>query len=206
MLNKLRSRIREAKGRKNEFIEWESRGFLAPSPSNIKRAVLLRHGTPQTVWVETGTFKGDTTALLAQKCKQIHTIEPEPLLYAEAKNRFAGQDKVNVIHGLSENVFPQLLPTLSGDLNFWLDGHYSGGITHQGPIDCPVREELRHIQDNRHHFRRLTVLIDDIRCFDPTIPAYSDYPPLDELVDWARINRLKWHIEHDIFIAQSIPS
>jgi hypothetical protein len=204
MLENLRARIRRAKGRKNEELQWALRGYAAPSPSEIKRAVLLRQSTPQSVWVETGTFMGDTAALLAQHCKQVYTIEPEPGLFVQAQARFSGQPKVNVIEGLSEAVFPRLLPTLSGQVNFWLDGHYSGGITHQGPTDCPVREELRHIQENRRHFERLTVMIDDVRCFDPSVREYADYPPLDELVDWARANRLRWHIEHDIFVARSV--
>jgi hypothetical protein len=47
-------------------------------------------------------------------------------------------------------------------------------------------------------------MIDDVRCFDPSVREYADYPPLDELVDWARANRLRWHIEHDIFVARSV--
>jgi hypothetical protein len=93
---------------------------------------------------------------------------------------------------------------MSGAVNFWLDGHYSGGITHQGPTDCPICAELEAIEKNLSHFAAVTVLIDDIRCFDPSIPEYADYPDVDYLVDWARKNKLRWHIEHDIFAARTM--
>lgn len=203
ILNNLRSKLRARRGEKNQESEWAARDYESPSPSWIKRSVLLRLGAKNAIWVETGTFEGDTAALLAPESKAVYTIEPEHTLFERAEARFSDDKRVQVIHGLSENVFPSLLPTLTGKVNFWLDGHYSGGITHQGPTDCPVREELANIEKNLSRFESVVVLIDDIRCFDPTIPLYADYPSRDYLVDWARRNDLSWHIEHDIFVAKS---
>jgi len=179
------------------------RRYAAPSPSDIKRGALLRLGIRNGTWVETGTFMGDTTALISEEAKQVYTIEPENALFEKAKARFLNNPNIHVINGLSEDVFPELLPTLSGIVNFWLDGHYSGGITHQGPSDCPVADELQSIENNLEKFNEVLVLIDDVRCFDPSISEYSDYPSVDFLVDWARRNSLEWHIEHDIFVAKS---
>lgn len=200
----LRAKMRANKGRKNEEREWVLRKYAVPSPALIKRSVLLRLGTPGGVWVETGTFMGDTTALLALDAKEVYTIEPDKALFDKAVARFNDDSHVHVIHGLSEEAFPSLLPTLSGAVNFWLDGHFSGGITHQGPTDCPVREELLNIENNLGRYEKIVVLIDDVRCFDPSILEYSDYPDINFLVDWARKNNLRWHIEHDIFIARSV--
>lgn len=203
LFSSLRAKRLAEKGRKNEEREWILRQYAAPSPAYIKRAVLLRLGVPNAVWVETGTFEGDTAALLALVAKEVHTIEPDRALFEKARARFHDNQRVHAIHGLSEEVFPSLLPTLSGTVNFWLDGHYSGGITHQGPTNCPVREELANIENNLARYDNVTVLIDDIRCFDPSIPEYADYPDVNFLVDWARKNNLHWHIEHDIFVAKS---
>jgi hypothetical protein len=203
LLTFLRNRARARRSLKNEEKVWTARDFAAPSPSWIKRRALLRLGMKNATWVETGTFMGDTTALLAAESEAVYTIEPDASLFEKASNRFSGDHKIRVIHGLSENVFPQLLPTLNGRINFWLDGHYSGGITHKGPIDCPVRQELANIQEHIRRFESIVVLIDDMRCFDPSVPEYADYPSIDYLVDWARANHLGWHIEHDIFVAKS---
>jgi len=181
---------------------WRRRAYAAPSPNTIKRSVLERNGIPGATWVETGTFKGNTTAFLAGIGGAVYSIEPEPTLFANAERRFAGDDRITILNGPSEKIFPDLLPTLSGDINFWLDGHYSAGVTFKGDIDTPIIAELDEISRNLDRFGRMTVLIDDLRCFDPDIPEYAEYPSLDYLVDWARENGFKWSIEHDIFIAR----
>lgn len=195
--------MRAYRGRKYEEREWVARQYGAPSPVHVKRSVLLRIGIPDAVWVETGTFKGDTAAFLANQSRKVYTIEPDNTLFDQAEKRFLGDPRIQVIRGLSEEVFPSLLSTLSGTVNFWLDGHFSGGTTHQGPSDCPIREELASIEDNLGRYDEVVILIDDIRCFDPSVPEYADYPDLNFLVDWTRKNKLHWHVEHDIFVAKS---
>ncbi len=124
------------------------------------------------------------------------------MLADRARKRFAGQSAITVHKGTSEAVFPTLLPTLSGDVSFWLDGHYSAGLTYKGEQDTPIREELQEIAKNIGHFGRCRIMVDDIRCFDPTIEAFAGYPSLDWLVDWARQTGLSWHIENDMFVAR----
>lgn len=190
------------RSRIGEIRDWERRMFSAPSPSHIKRSVLRRNGNPYSIWVETGTFQGDTTQYLADTAKFVHSIEPEPTLFKLATERFKSTPNVQLHFGLSEKVLPELLQNLTGDVNFWLDGHYSGGITHKGPIETPIVQELETIERHRERFAPLTVMIDDIRCFQPHVPEYSSYPDLEFIVSWARRNNLKWHIEQDILIAK----
>lgn len=186
-----------------EYRQWKNRLFNAPSPSFVKKSVLLRNGIPNTTWIETGTYLGDMTVFLAKHSTKIISIEPEPNLYLNAKKRCQNKNNIEIINGLSEKVLPERLPILNGDINFWLDGHYSEGITFKGPIDTPIIEELLCIENYIKCFNRLIVLIDDVRCFNSDNPENSGYPKLEYLVDWARKNNLKWHIEHDIFIAKN---
>jgi hypothetical protein len=66
---------------------------------------------------------------------------------------------------------------LSGNLNFWLDGHYSDGITFKGDKDTPIVDELNHISMNLDRYNEVCVLIDDVRCFDPECPyVFTGYP------------------------------
>lgn len=185
-----------------EYLQWSSRNFNAPSPHFIKHKCLVRNSLPNATWIETGTYLGQTTALLAKHGTMVYSIEPEPTLFQNAQNYFNGQSSVEIINGLSENIFPTLLPKISGSVNFWLDGHYSSGITHKGPQETPIVDELRCISDNIDRFDHICVFIDDIRCFNPKNPIYSTYPSLNDIVDWANNNALNWHIEHDIFIAK----
>jgi hypothetical protein len=146
---------------------------------------------------------GDTTSVLSKIAKMVYSIEPEPTLFSKAEQRFSDTINVKVINGLSEDVFPKLLPTISGNICFWLDGHYSAGITFKGPQETPILDELSVIGQNIAQMSKAAVMIDDVRCFDPGNPEFSAYPPVDVLVDWARKHNLTWHIEHDIFIAKN---
>ena len=181
---------------------WAKSRFAAPSPHFIKQACLLRNGIPAATWVETGTYVGATTHLLSKYATKVYSIEPEPTLFARAAKHFRNFRNVEILHGTSESIFPDLLPRIHGNVNFWLDGHYSGGQTFKGAQVTPIVDELRNIALNRHHFKDVCVLVDDIRCFNPRLSEYAAYPPIDVLVDWARANNLQWHIEHDIFIAR----
>jgi hypothetical protein len=187
----------------NEIIIWGKCGYAAPSPHFIKQSILLRNALPNSIWVETGTYLGHTTKELCKHGSFVYSIEPEPTLYSNAVEYFKSYQNVEILKGLSEEIFPSLLPKLSGNINFWLDGHYSAGITHKGPKDTPILDELEHISENLNHLQKVCVMVDDIRCFNPDLVEYSAYPSLNVLVDWANKNGLSWHIEHDIFVART---
>lgn len=122
-------------------------------------------------------------------------------MYASAKKFFSRFPNVEIINGPSEKIFPDLLAGLTGNINFWLDGHYSSGVTWKGEKETPILDELRSISENLSHLDRVCVLVDDIRMFGANGTGQNDYPSLNALVDWARDNQLEWHIEHDIFCA-----
>lgn len=92
--------------------EWATRGFAAPSPDHVKRTVLLRLSLPGCTWVETGTYRGETTALLAGVSRRVVSLEPAPALHAAAVARFAGRPNVQILNATSEQAFGTLLPTL----------------------------------------------------------------------------------------------
>ena len=181
------------------FRSWKKRDYLDNSPQFIKQQIFIKYGIPNAKWVETGTFLGETTAFLAKNFQSVHSIEPSLDLFNSAKQKFKEQ-KVYLYNDVSENVLPDLLAKLSGEVNFWLDGHYSAGITFKGKTDCPVEDELKAISHNLNNFSKMTILIDDVRCFLPVVTHYADYPSVDYLVDWSRQHKFNWRIEHDIFI------
>lgn len=186
------------------LLAWYQSRYLPPSPLFVKRQVLWRNAIANATYVETGTYLGDTTNFLSKRFPQVISIEPETTLFKRAEKRFSDKQNVRILHGCSEDIFPTLLTELDGDVNFWLDGHYSGHNvwkTYKGKVDTPITSELSFIKENLNRLNQVAILIDDIRCFeeDNRLP---DYPTLDYLVDWAREVGLSWHIEHDIFIAK----
>lgn len=183
---------------------WADREYAMPAPQKVKWAVLQRLGGQTDTWVETGTYLGDTTAVLAATAKHVYSIEPGPDLVRRAMQRFASRENVTILEGLSEERLPELLPELQGPVSFWLDGHYSAGITHRGPVDTPIKQELALIEQHTSHLGPVTVLIDDIRMFDPTVPEFAAYPSRGWLAQWAERQNMTWTIEHDIFAAWSM--
>jgi hypothetical protein len=78
------------------------------------------------------------------------------------------------LEGDSGKVVPTLVPTLDKAVLFWLDGHYSSGITAKGEKECPIHEELSPILKSKYWH---VILIDDARHF----VGQNDYPTLEKL-------------------------
>jgi hypothetical protein len=186
----------------NQIQSWKKRNYLGNAPQFIKESIFLRDAISNAQWVETGTGKSLTTNFLAGSFPYVYTIEPSKYLY-EQNIKINKIKNISYLNDTSENILPELLSKLSGDINFWLDGHYSGGITFKGKKNCPIEKELEAISKNILNSKKITIFIDDVRCFLSKLEEYKDYPTIDFLVDWSRKNKFIWKIEHDIFIMQN---
>jgi hypothetical protein len=187
----------------NRYLDlrsWKKRAFDVPSPTLVKWAFLQKFGNCD-VWIETGTYMGDTTNFLAKNSNFVYSIEPEMNLAELAKKRFKKNTKIEIIHGTSENEFEKLLSKLNGEVSIWLDGHYSAGNTFMGEQETPIRQELNAIEKLLDRFKTINVFIDDFRCFDPENSEFKEYPSKEFLVNWAEKCNLKWTVKHDIFYA-----
>jgi hypothetical protein len=184
-------------------LRWVLSGYAVPAPRKVKMKVLARYGDRSGIWVESGTYLGQTSKLLAREASLVITIEPSPDLVRRARKTLAKYANIQLIQGLSENHLPGILPNLSGHVSFWLDGHASGGMTYGKPEDTPIREELRLIGMYLSNWESVCVFVDDFRGFGLRSTVFSDYPMRSELVQWADEHGLNWTIEHDIFVAHS---
>jgi hypothetical protein len=146
-------------------------------PHLAKRRIVLdyanRHGCG--IFVETGTYLGDMVSAAARMFAQVHSVELSEYYYRRACRRFAGIPNVSLHFGNSADVLPRVIENLSGPTLFWLDAHYSGGITARAGSDTPIVEELAAILGTPASGH--VVLIDDARCFDGS----AGYPTLREI-------------------------
>lgn len=168
-----------------EFEAWERNGRPAPSPHMLKQLVLESYAKQYglTVLVETGTYFGDMVEGMKRNFEKIYSIELSPELFALAKKRFRGDGNVELICGDSGKEIGRLIPKLDQPALFWLDAHYSGGVTARAEIDTPIFEELGHILQSKE--KRHVVIIDDARCFGTD----SAYPTIEELTQFVRRQR-----------------
>jgi hypothetical protein len=157
-------------------------GWTGSPPYLIKRSMLKAEilRLKAKSFVETGTYMGDTIWALADSCERLISIEVQPVLADIASGRFRNVSQVEIITGDSATELNRVVDDLDGPILFWLDGHYSAGMTGRGIRDCPIFEELAAIA--RISDRIFSIMIDDARCFG-TDPAY---PTLDTIRSEAR--------------------
>jgi hypothetical protein len=158
------------------LAEWERSGRPVPPPHVVKQQALLDYAGEfgLQVLVETGTFYGDMVEAMRGRFDRVYSIELSERLYKVAKARFKRAQNVELIHGDSGQRLGQVVGKLDQPALFWLDGHYSGGITARGAKDAPIYEELASIFGGRRLDH--VVLIDDARILgaDPAWPTLAD--------------------------------
>ena len=159
--------------------DWAKVDFAALSPHFVKQKCLFRNGLQGSSWVETGTYLGDTTFLLSDIVSHVYSIEPEKELAKNATKRFKDIPNIDIINSTREACLPTLLPNITGDISFWLDGHYSRDITYEGDSHTPILQELKAIEENLKNFEKVAIIIDDIRCFLEGYPGCQTYPSLN---------------------------
>jgi hypothetical protein len=160
-----------------ELASWQANGRQAPSPHLVKQRVLREMAAENglTVLVETGTYYGDMVEAMRSHFEKVYSIELSSELYERARRRFRGAGNVELLCGDSGVELGKIVARLDRAALFWLDGHYSAGVTAKGVKDTPIYEELDHILSARDLGH--VIIIDDARCFG----VDADYPTLEEL-------------------------
>jgi len=165
-------------------IKWRVMGEPSPPPHFIKQRIIKRYAKKFAinVFIETGTFIGDTVMSVRDIFDEIYSIEIDKLLFEKAQEKFATYSHIHIFHGDSSKVLPLILSKVDKPALFWLDGHYSEGITGKGDLNTPILEELNAIA--LHTITNHVILIDDARLFDGT----TDYPTTEALQKYVAQN------------------
>jgi hypothetical protein len=141
--------------------------------------------------VETGTFRGVTARGLAGVFGSVVTIELNEDLHKRAEIALSDVPSVRPVQGNSVDRLGEL--TDSGIPTFYfLDGHWSGGVTSGADDQCPVLKEIEamgpgHADD--------CIVIDDARLFTSAPPPphnVEQWPTLLEVFDAIRAR----HADH----------
>jgi hypothetical protein len=137
-------------------------------------------------FVETGTYYGDTAIWASKYFENVLTIEYSKELYDHTRIKYQNIDNINFLFGDSRTQLNKLITSLDSPAIFWLDAHWSGGLTYGENDQCPLLEEINIINNSQfEHF----ILIDDARLFTsaPQPPQRIDqWPNVSEIVDALR--------------------
>lgn len=160
-----------------ELLCWKAKGKPIPPPYSVKRKIIKEYAKLFSckTFIESGTYFGDTLLIVRNNFKEIFSIELDTTLYEKAKNRFMRFPNIKILQGDSSIVLPKILPDISERCLFWLDGHYSAGITAKGNTECPIISELEAIYNHRSNDD--VILIDDARLYVGKL----NWPHIEEL-------------------------
>lgn len=156
-----------------------------PPPKVFKQITVKKYAklfSIQTL-IETGTFKGEMIDATKKNFSKIYSIELDKILYKNAIKKFSKFSHISIIHGDSSKTLPNILNNITCPCLFWLDGHYSGGITAKGNLETPIIKELNHILN--HYIKDHVILIDDSRMFI----GRNNWPTIKEIKDLILIKR-----------------
>ena len=170
---------------KKQYRDWIENGKTGAAPSLETQRVVREYAkefSTKTL-IETGTFRGDMVNAQKNIFDKIFSIELDENLAQKAQKRFAGLNHITIYQGDSIKVLPEIIKQITGNCLFWLDAHFSGGITAKTNVDTPIIQELKYIFENTtaNH----VILIDDARHF----VGANDYPTVDQIRDIVLANR-----------------
>jgi hypothetical protein len=140
-------RQNDRRRRERRYCEAILRGEYPLPPQSVKLAV-IRHNIPNPrprVFIETGTYHGDTVEAVKRLYANVISIEVDESLYRKACQRFAVDSNVRIVHGDCASEMPVILAELQEPAVFWLDGHYSGGETGKGMVEDPILISLNQV-------------------------------------------------------------
>jgi FkbM family methyltransferase len=161
----------------------------------------LKGVLPLSEFIETGTFQGATTELVAPLFARVRTIELSETLHARAVTRLAKLQNVECLQGDAPKVLREVTPALAqSSVLYWLDAHWCGSETAGQADECPLLNELEAIGSLNE---QSVVLIDDARLFLAPPPAphnAAHWPTLDVVAE--RLRRVA--ARHSLWVINDI--
>lgn len=177
--------------------------FKGKVVSNPKKAYFLKKigiKNKINVFVETGTYFGDTLSLLKNCFKKLYSIEISKDIYNVVLIRFMFSKHISLLNGDSVECLNKILVNIHEPVLFWLDAHYSAGITGKGLGNTPIENEL--IVIKKYFIHGSVIAIDDAHLFI----GKDGYPKQSKLVSLLKSidTNLVVTKKDNIFVAKEI--
>ncbi len=153
------------------------------------------------IFIETGTYKAQTSVWASKTFDIVYTIEASKKLYNEALKKYGNISNIRFMYGTSKECLKKIINEIDTLAVFWLDAHWSGGETFGNDDECPLLDELGLITKKgiKHY-----ILIDDARLFmcPPPLPHNIDeWPDISQIIIHLTDTGYKIFIHEDVIIA-----
>ena len=151
------------------------------SPSELIKRLLIKGFAKAfniNVFVETGTYLGDTVGFLSRQFREIHSIELSHEFVLTVRKRFSSRKNIEIYEGNSADVLPKIVKSINEPTLFWLDAHYSGGNTAGSDDKLPLLKEIGVIVSSWKSGS--VILIDDARLLGVR-KGYPDFEKIKQI-------------------------
>lgn len=128
-------------------------------------------------FVETGTYRGETTRWAATRFNHVSSIEIDAATFEIACATLADLENVELHLGDSRTCLPDIVAEIYDPAAFWLDAHKGGGWFGKGD-DCPILDEIDIINTCP---APTLIMIDDARGFLSPPPPPFDWQAWPDL-------------------------
>lgn len=152
----------------------------------VAEALFLKRKLMLSIFLETGTYRGDTAKSMSNYFEKVYTIEKSEYMYNIAKEVLKGYKNVELLKGDSRDILPKILYSCANNILFWLDAHWSGGKTWGEGDECPLLKELQVIFAKCKR-KNYAILIDDARLFLAPPPLPHDWKSWPTIADIIKI-------------------
>lgn len=132
------------------------------------------------VFVEGGTYLGNTARSMSAKFRKVYTIEKSDVIFSKAKQNLKNIPNITMIKGDTRDHLKDIVKN-NNNILFWLDAHWSTGDTYGAEDECPLIEELKIIFEYPKNY---AILIDDARYFlaPPPYPHnFKSWPSMKDI-------------------------
>jgi hypothetical protein len=193
-----------------ELIQWHRRFYNQHSPTYIKRKQFIKYSLPNSIWIETGTYLGQTAVFLSKHFSKVYTIEPDIDLFKNVKKYLIKYKNITIINSESKKALIELLSKkIKQNINFFLDAHNVGNNstkTYKSRIANPILDELKIIQKNIKNLKNFIIFVDDVNWLsDDFIKTHkSSETRLNKIINWCKKNNLTFIINHNLMIIKKL--
>jgi hypothetical protein len=137
------------------------------------------------IFIESGTYMASTALWASEIFEKVYTIELSGELYSSAVQKYAHIKNIKFLQGTSSTVLAEILKEVDEPAVFWLDAHWSAGVTAGEGVPCPLTDEIRAVLNaDPAHF----ILVDDARFMMMPPPESIEKP--HDIPSWGEVFKL----------------
>lgn len=150
-------------------------------------------------FVETGTYLGLTSKVASRIVVRVYTIEISENLFVSNLKKYSNYENISFIYGESEHELQKVLNLdHSFPICFFLDAHFSEGLTQKSNHESALELELKSILNFAREFPTV-IIIDDFVALD----GANGYVNSDDVISQLLKNNFRFKQSKNMLVCEN---